>query len=306
VAAVVSTVLVGVRRVLVVLALVAVLLRFGYGEESHQRAIADVEVLLVVDLTHSMSAYDQVEGLPRITAVQADLLALVQAMPQTRIGLLTFRDEVRLEIPFTTDYERLRQEIQRLEVEDPYAGQGSRADKPLAGIVEVLRRADAAHPERRQLVVYVGDGENTLPGEQDSFAQADPYADGGVVLGYGTEKGAPMPVAEDLTRSRGLLVDPRTGTEAVSRADLANLRRIARQLDAPFVHRTRPGGMDRVAESLEPDYVADENQVVSAERDLTWLFGLLLLGLVLLELRWAWRTLWTSRRALGRAEEGAR
>ena len=300
-----AAVLVLARRALIVLVFVGVVLRLGYGEEEHRRAIADVEVLVVVDLTHSMSAYDHVEGLPRITGVQADLLALVQALPQTRIGLLTFAERTELALPFTTDVETLQSEIQRLEVEDAYAGDGSRADRPLAGMVEVLRRAEAQHPERRRVVVYVGDGENTAPGTQESFGQAEPYVDAGVVLGYGSEAGAAMPVAEDLTPAEGLVVDPRSGTDAVSKADLQNLRRIAGELGVPFEHRTRPGRMDRVAAGFDADYVAAEDDYAPAERDLTWLLGLLLFTLVLLEVRWAWRTLWTSRRAMDPRAEGA-
>ena len=56
---------------------------------------------------------------------------------------------------------------------------------------------------------------------------------------------------------------------------------------------------NNLAKSFKGSYVpgsAEEDGV--AAHDLTWVFGLVLMALVLLELREGWRAVWTSRKAL--------
>ena len=96
----------------------------------------------------------------------------------------------------------------------------------------------------------------------------------------------------------GLVQDPETGATAISRADLDNLEQIGDELGVAFHHRTGPGGMDRIAESFASSYVESEEGGRPAQHDLTWLFGLVLLGLVLFELRAGWQAVWSSQHAL--------
>ena len=131
------------------------------------------------------------------------------------------------------------------------------------------------------------------------MADVGKYVDGGAVLGYGTTKGGPMPNAEDLTNDDGFIQDPSTGTTAVSHEDPKTLAALAKQLGVRFVQRSSPGGMDAIADSFKSSYVAASSaEDAVAAHDLTWVFGLILLGLVLLELRDGWRAAWTSRKVL--------
>lgn len=292
------------RRVAIVLAFLAVLLRPGLGERPVPTQVLDAEVLVVVDRTRSMAALDY-QDKPRITGVRRDLAALADAMPGARFGLLTWGQDVQLELPFTTDTTTFTTAVETMRLEGVYEGSGSRADRPLVDMAEVLERAQDRHPERQQIVVFVGDGENTDPGQQESFTQLSQYVDAGVVLGYGTEQGARMPWDDDLSLDEGYVPDPETDDDAVSRADPGNLASIADQLGVPFEHRTRPGRMDALADDFDAQYVLQEDGSRLAEHDLTWLAGLLLLGLLLLELRWAWRALWMSHRTLATGTKGA-
>jgi Ca-activated chloride channel family protein len=155
------------------------------------------------------------------------------------------------------------------------------------------------------MVVYVGDGENTAEGEQASFAEIEDLVDGGIVLGYGTEEGAKMPEADDLSTDDGYVYDQDRNEDAISRIDEDNLRTIAAELDVDYEHRTEPGGMLAFADGFESSYALDEGADAPAKHDLTWLFGLLLLGLVLLELRSWWRALWTSHTVLAPSRKEA-
>ncbi|KAA1425945.1 vWA domain-containing protein [Nocardioides antri] len=286
-----------VRRAAILVVLVVVLLQPGFGTRAAPSQAADIEVLVVVDRTRSMAALDH-QGGPRIHGAQQDLADLSEALPGARFSLLTYGSDVALELPFTSDGTTFATAVETLRLEGPFDGSGSMADRPLDAMREVLERADAQYPERRRMVVFVGDGENTADGEQRSYEELEDLVDGGIVLGYGTEDGAKMPQAADLSTEDGYVYDQDRGEDAISRIDENNLQAIADELGIDYAHRTEPGGMGAVAEDFEATYAFEEGDGAPAKHDLTWLFGLVLLGLVLLELRTWWRALWTSHTVL--------
>jgi Ca-activated chloride channel homolog len=292
-----SDALVLARRVGIVLALVLILVQPGFGTRAAPTQVADIEVLVVVDRTRSMAALDY-QGGPRLYGAQADLTALADALPGARFALLTYGSDTELELPFTSDGTTFATAVETLRLEGPFDGSGSATDRPLEAMREVLERADEQHPDRRRMVVFVGDGENTEGGDQQSCDDLEDLVDGGVVLGYGTDEGARMPQADDLSDEDGYLYDQEAGEDAISRIDEDNLEEIADQLEIDYQHRTAPGGMDEVADGFEATYAFDEGEGAPAEHDLTWVFGLVLLGLVLVELRSWWRALWTSHATL--------
>jgi len=283
---------------------VLVLLQPGFGTRAAPTQLSDIEVLVVVDRTRSMAALDYQHG-PRVYGAQQDLAELADALPGARFALLTYGSDVELELPFTSDSTTFGTAIETLRLEGPFDGSGSLADRPLEAMREILERAEEQHPDRRRMVVYVSDGENTADGEQASFSELEDLVDGGVVLGYGTEEGAKMPEADNLSTEDGYLYDQDKGEDAISRIDEGNLEAIAAELGIDYAHRTEPGGMRALADDFEASYALDEGADAPAEHDLTWLFGLILLGLVLLELRSWWRALWTSHTALAPARKEA-
>jgi Ca-activated chloride channel family protein len=291
------TALVIARRVAIVLAFAVVLSQPGFGERAAPTEVSDIEVLVVVDRTRSMAALDH-QGGPRIYGVQEDLVALTKALPGARFGLMTFGKDAGVELPFTSDSTTFTTAIETLRLEGVYDGGGSQMDRPLEDMEQVLQRADEQHPERRRMVVFVSDGENTTDGGQASFAPLEDHVDGGIVLGYGTEEGAKMPEADNLSDRAGYVYDESTGEDAISRIDEDNLRDIAGEMGVDYAHRTEPGGIAEIAADFEASYALDEDEESTAANDLTWVFGLLLLALVLLELRAGWRALWTSHTVL--------
>jgi Ca-activated chloride channel family protein len=293
----VSTALVLARRFGIVGLLVVILLQPGFGTRAAPSQVADIEVLVVVDRTRSMAALDY-KGGPRIYGAQRDLSDLADALPGARFALLTYGTDVELELPFTSDATTFGTAVDTLRLEGPFDGSGSLADRPLDSMQAILERADEQHPDRRRMVVLVGDGENTADGDQRSYEDLEDLVDGGIVLGYGTDEGAKMPEADDLSTEDGFIYDQDTGEDAISRIDEKNLETIADELAIDYAHRTEPGGMEAIADDFEATYAFDEGEGAPAEHDLTWVFGLLLLGLVLVELRSWWRALWTSHTTL--------
>lgn len=285
-------------RLLMLLLLVLMALRPGWGTVAADDRPSDLEVLVFVDRTTSMSALDWDGDRPRLTGVREDVTALMEALPAARFTLTTFGKDVRTELPSTRDVKLIDDTLSLLPREEVFAGAGSLVDRPLDFMHEMLTELQEEQPERRRVVVLMTDGENTADGAQRSFAVLEPLVDAGVVLGYGTEDGGLMPLDEKVAEA-GWVVDPATGQPALSRPDEDNLRTVAREIGVPYLHRTEPGDLEDLTEGWEKfSSEADEEAQSKAKLELTWLLALALLGVVLLDLRHHWRRFWQARREL--------
>jgi Ca-activated chloride channel family protein len=285
-------------RLLMLLVAGLILLRPGFGEAGQVEAApgADLEILLVVDRTTSMSALDFAGVRSRMEGVREDLDEIVAALPDSRFALITFGRTAQLEVPFTSDAGPVFEAIDGLAREPLLAGTGSRVDRPLDLMTDVLRRAGQSHPDRRQVVVFASDGEITVPTPpQRSFSRVAAYVDDGAVFGYGTSTGGLMPTggAPPWTFVR----DPATKQDARSRIDEPNLRAIADQLKVTYAHRAAPGGLDDWAADLRRGAGVPDREG-EAKYQLYWMLAILLFGLGLTELRLDWLGLLEARKAL--------
>ncbi len=286
------------RRGAIVLLLGAIALRPGIGSVPRPTQPASAEVLLVVDRTTSMSARDWHGAQPRLAGVREDVSELAEALPGARFTVLTFGLRVRTLLPSTSDTTLVSSVLDALRTEEPFQGRGTRVDRPLDALTEVLEEKRDEHPDRPRYVVMMTDGENTAPGRARSYAPVAPLVDEGIVAGYGTKEGGPMPLPGESPTA--WVVDPRTGEPAVSRLHEPTLRTIAEELGLPYLHRRAPGGLAEVTDSWERgETPQDESGAeLPAELELVWLLAVPLLLLALVELRTHWRRLWQAFREL--------
>lgn len=288
-----------VRLGLVVLGLLLAI-RPGLGDDDTETVPAgsDLEVLLVVDRTVSMSALDWAGVRSRLEGVREDFREMVEQLPDSRFALVSFGRTSRVELPFTSDSDEVLDVVDGLGREPLLAGVGTTVDRPLADLTELLRRSTEQHPERRRVLVFASDGEVTVEGtRQRSFEPAAGYVDEGAVLGYGTEQGGLMPTGgrPPWTFVRDLSTD----SNALSKIDEDNLRRIADQLDVEYAHRAGPGGLDDWAQELRRGTPGSDEEP-GHKYELYWLVALLMFGLALFELRHDLRELLVARRELRR------
>lgn len=272
-----------VRLAMVVLG-VLIVLRPGIGGAGEQEAApgSDLEVLLVVDETVSMSALDHAGVRSRLEGVREDLADITGALPDTRFALVTFGRRATLELPFTSDPEAVAAAVEGIAREPLMAGTGSTMSRPLPLLREVLRRAERQHPERRRILVFASDGENTAQGErQRSFAPLREYVDGGAVLGYGTPQGGRMPTGGKPPWT--FVRDLRTGRDAVSRLDEGNLERIADELGVDYTRRGNSESLSAWARALAGGGGLTGEE--GAEHEIYWILALLLVALGVVELR---------------------
>lgn len=287
------------RGTMLVLALL-IALRPGLGsaEETQAAPGSELQVLLVVDETVSMSALDHAGVRSRLEGVREDLAEITGALPNSHFAVLTFGRTAQLQLPFTSDPAAVGAAVDAMAREPLLEGTGSTMDRPLPLMRAVLARAQEQHPDRRRIVVFAADGENTAVGvRQKSFAPLEDLVDGGAVFGYGTRKGGLMPTGGEPPWT--FVRDLSTGQDAVSRIDEANLERIADQLGVEYAHRTSSGGLEGWARGLaggDDDPQGDGE----AKHELYWLLALLLVALVTVELRGGLVGLREARRAVGR------
>lgn len=283
-------------RLTMLLLAVIIALRPGIGEadSSEPAPGSELEILLVVDRTVSMSALDHAGVRSRFEGVRDDLSDIVGALPNAHFALLTFGRTADLRLPFTSDPEAVREAVGEVAREPLLAGTGSTMDRPLGLMTTVLERAEQQHPDRRRIVVFASDGENTARGvKQKSFAGLDPVVDGGAVFGYGTATGGLMPTGGKPPWT--FVRDLRTGQDAVSKADEKNLRGIADQLGVEYAHRGSSGGLEKWAAALAR---GDDQRGGDAKHELYWVLALLLCALGVAELRLDWLAFAEARRAV--------
>lgn len=291
-------------RAAMALLVALIVLRPGAGQQPVPAKATDLDVIVVLDRTVSMSAMDWDGDRSRLTGARADLAAVTTALPGSRFALITWGRYARTELPPSTDLAAFQAAVETTRREGVFDGVGSSTDRPLDELTGMLERDAEQHPDRRRIVLFLSDGELTgseAGQEPESFADLASLVDDGLVLGYGTEAGGLMPY-DDPERDEGagtqdVLTDP-SGQDARSRIDEANLRRLAGQLGVDYQHRTAPGGLEGWAAGLEKRLVDDVSGQTRVAVELYWVLAMALLALVLLDLAITWRALQQTRREL--------
>ncbi len=191
-----------------------------------------VDLVVLLDRTTSMGALDFAGDRPRMAGASADLADLVAQVAGARIAVIVFDDEARLAVPFTTDATTVTSFGQTIGWRPAAKASGSDISVAVELAEKTLQAAASEKPEHDRYLVYFGDGEQTAQTAPRSFEPLRELIDSGLVLGYGSEKGAPMREAPD---SKQLVTS--AGQVQTSKFDPTTLRTIAAELDSPFHHR---------------------------------------------------------------------
>ncbi|GAA4489712.1 VWA domain-containing protein [Microbacterium panaciterrae] len=274
-------------RVALVLACGILLLRPGVPGGQVRTLASATDVLIAVDTTASMVAEDWNGKDPRMDGVRQDVRAIIAAYPGARFALITFDATPVLRLPMTTDSGALVSAVDVLQPEVTRQSKGSSIGIAHQLVAQTLQNAQKASPDRARLVFYLGDGEQTVSSDPESFADAKKYASGGGVLGYGTTEGGPM------RETTGALGAPSAGSgggyiqyqgsDALSRIDEKNLQKIASELGVTYQHRTaKQKAVFPPAPSSTTAY--RENDPLTQPTDLSWIVALVVVALLLVEI----------------------
>lgn len=280
-----------IRRLVVVLMVIGVLLRPSLPGGVAASGYANANVFFVIDTTGSMSAEDYDGSNPRLVGVRADATELITRLAGAHFSILTFGTETYLELPLTTDSSAAQAMIDTLTQEVTSYARGTTISQPLEMLGEQLKNAATQHPDRKNIVYYFGDGEQTSDTKPKSFAIVKSYITGGSVLGYGTTAGGKMKMyyGAGMDQTRYITdYSQKLPQDAISTIDETNLQDISSQMDIAYYHQTNPGDVSRAVAQIDMGELTVESKDITTRQDIYWVFAIgmtLLIGFELWGMR---------------------
>ncbi|MCT1447924.1 vWA domain-containing protein [Brevibacterium casei] len=180
-------------RIGVVAVLALALARPGVTTESTTEEYETAaDVYFLVDTTTSMAAEDYNGTTPRIDGVKEDMLALAEQLPGARLSIITFASTASTAMPLTTDHAAFASAVDVLTPEYSLNSNGSSITEAGDELKARMDSNEEDRPGNKTLVFYFGDGEQTAPGQPDSWTSFASRIDSGAVFGYGTTAGGKM------------------------------------------------------------------------------------------------------------------
>lgn len=269
-------------RLVMLLACFTMLLRPGIPGGTSQTLATDTDIVIVLDTTASIVAEDWDGDRPRLEGVRADVQSIVDEYPGARFALITFDASAEQRLPLTTDATALMSSLEILRPEVTSQSRGSSIGIAAAMVQETLAGAAEQSPERSRMVFYLGDGEQTVSSDPESFSGSAAYVDGGSVLGYGTTDGGPMKVTSgSFSGDQGYI--EYQGEPAMSVIDEANLQTLAEELGVPLQVRDAATAIDLPAAPATTTNHAESGSVGNVI-ELYWVFACLIALLLCIEI----------------------
>ena len=286
-----------VRRSFIVL----VVIIMGSGPSIPGEALevsSSLEVYLVIDRTGSMAAEDWDGSKPRIDGVRNDVALLMNSLAGSRFSILTWDSTVHTDMPLTTDASAVASYMESFNRELSASSQGSSLNRPAADLAVLLAKNKERHPQNLRAVFVFSDGETSnqdhwtsaQTGTEEDWDRVKEYADGGLILGYGTAEGGPMKVLR-LGSS-----EAQSGTDdgyihdlsqpghpvAISKIDEAALQSVASRIGLDYVHSPDKSAIESHARSIldSATEIAEQRNTKDPYRYIIWPFALLLGGLL--------------------------
>ena len=279
-------------RLLMLVACFMMLLRPGIPGGATETLATDTDILIVVDTTASIVAEDWDGDGQRLDGVRADVQSIVDEYPGARFALISFDAAAELRLPLTTDATALISSLEVLRPEVTAQSRGSSIGIASAMVEETLQAAAESAPDRSRMVFYLGDGEQTVTTEPESFSASAEYTDGGAVLGYGTSEGGPMKVTSGsfaASEEGGDYIEYQ-GEQAMSVIDESNLQTIADDLGVPYQLRSAdadielPEAPTTTTNYTDPSTGSGIGGSVGNVIELYWIFALVMVLLLGVEI----------------------
>jgi Ca-activated chloride channel homolog len=237
---------------------VVALARPQLGERQAELARSGRDLLLVLDLSRSMTVTDVAPN--RLAAAKAAAWETVSASPGDRVGLIVFGGSAFLQLPLTSDHAALKLFLDAASPDD-LADPATDLGTALATAGKVFEHeGDRGH----RAVLVVSDGES---GEGDFEAATKSLRAEGIpvfALGVGTTTGAPVP-ADSLEAPERFHRD-HIGRIAISKLEEHDLRTVAKLTGGAYARADRAADRTRLRAALAKVHSRMLSAQKSAER----------------------------------------
>ena len=285
------------RRFLIVVAVIIM----GAGPSIHgeaQEVTSTLEVYFVIDRTGSMAAEDWDGNKPRIDGVRNDVAIMMNILTGSRFSIMSWDSKVHTDLPLTSDASAVISYMDSFDRELSSSSQGSSLNRPAQDLAKLLKKNKERHPQNVRALFVFSDGETSNQnhwtsapsGEASDWDAVKEYIDGGLVLGYGTEKGGPMKVlrlGDSGSQSGGEPEYIRDSSQpgdpiAISKIDEAALADVASRVGIDYVHSPDKSAIESHARSMfdKASTLAESRNLKDTYRYIIWPFALLLGGLL--------------------------
>lgn len=271
-----------IRQVLIIVLLFIINLRImvSSGEVINTDTKLNVYTLFVIDDTISMIARDYNGDTERLTAVKADCQYMVDSLYGAHFGVISFNNNAYLASPFTDNSSYIKDVINGVNPIDELYAKGSSMNISKELMIENLKTINEKE-NCTVVLIYISDGEITNNDTLDSFKEAAQYVDYGAVLGYGSEAGGKMYMLNYDDKLEAIK-DPESYDDAISVIDENNLKRIAKDIDIPYIHMDKQANINSVLDDIKNNAdVIEKDDKITGYKDIYYYF-VIILGIMLI------------------------
>ncbi len=241
-----------ITKLIIVILLFIINLRFMLPNGELPIMNSDLSVLFVIDTSVSMRALDYNGNNERLEGVINDCCNIVDELSGCKFSIITFDNEAKRVIPFTTDSDMVQAELKSINTINDFSAKGTSMNLVKETLEKVLKDESERQEEKKKVVVFfVTDGEITKENENlSSFSNIKQYISDGAVLGYGTTEGGKMinSLNDEDTSSEYYYLhyydDNNYYVTAISKLDEKNLKQIATDLGLDYIQMSKTSNID--------------------------------------------------------------
>ncbi len=226
-----------VLQSLVILFFVIALARPQLGQSMQEIKSEGVEIMFVVDVSESMLAEDVRPS--RLEQAKTDLSRLLDLMPGNRVGVIAFAGSAGVLSPLSNDPNATKMYLESLSTSS-VSTQGTSFEEALKLAADSFKRGGLADDDTAKVtrvILIASDGEDHEPGAIEGSKK---LAEQGIkifTLAYGTEKGGPIPIKDEMGFWKSNKKD-RSGQTIITRVKGDELRALAQAGEGSFYFAT--------------------------------------------------------------------
>ena len=223
--------------------LILALARPQWGSDIEIVEQRGVQVMVALDISHSMLAHDLKPT--RLDRAKLEVSDLISRLEGDEFGIVLFSGASFVQLPATSDYATARTFLN-------YASPNaiSRQGTAIAEAIETAMVGFNSERESQKIIVVMTDGENH---EGDPGLAARQAAERGAVIytvGFGSLEGSPLPELDDQGNIIGFRQDAQ-GRAIISRVDESALQQIADSGGGRYFQAAEPGAMADLSNEIQ-------------------------------------------------------
>lgn len=265
------------RQTLLLLTTVAFILaltRPGTGSGKIETKRQGLDIVVVLDISKSMLSEDVAPS--RTEKSKQAVKNLIDLLAGDRLALVPYAGQAWVQMPLTSDYSAA---LMALDASDPYSMSAQGTDLQTAlSLASEQMKPDDIHDH---VILVMSDGEDHESGWEEAANEATKKGFHIFTVGYGTEKGGPIPWSKRMGQSD--FVKDRSGEIVITRRNADMLRNLAANGNGVYYDGNRSGWQEQFLSDLKNLERNELESALIADRD-EWFQAFVFAGLIFLTL----------------------